>query len=191
MKGMLIFLAAALMAGLAGAWIGDSIDTQPIINRDGSTLPQGAMITSANDSLRDRQATPDHYPLQTPDGTIEVYELSRVNRIHTRSEAGWWDDAADRRAAENPVNFYDEAERRSLAEREAALARIPRIEARVDARLEERTPANPTATNRQRSLAEAPMALAEMNEPARPATPKGKNGSVRVVNVADELAKQD
>lgn len=89
MKATPMFLGACAFASIAGALSGATTNTVPI--RNGGIgmdmLPERA-IASAFDRSQARSALPDHYPVITPSGRIEVAELS-MRGLYAQQRFAW------------------------------------------------------------------------------------------------------
>ncbi|MBX7533632.1 hypothetical protein K3165_11920 [Qipengyuania sp. 1XM1-15A] len=188
-------VALITMAGaLSGAAIGDS----RILERDRyDTLPEAQMVTAGNAGLRTGERPPDHYPLKTPEGTIEVAELALHGRMRGSSDGVWWEERGGDRVelAGEYGDFYASADAERLAREEALLA-FTGGRAEYQVRLEERQQAAPAAGTSQRmTRAEAPMALAEpaaINEPQAPASPREPStGNAKTIDVTAALAARE
>ncbi len=79
-------LGALSCALVTGAAIGQNIGTDPIgVRADVSDLlPQPALYTASADRSGTRPRLPDHYPLETPEGRIEISELAFHGRLRNR-----------------------------------------------------------------------------------------------------------
>ncbi len=151
-------LGAAAVIGMAGAVSGAAIGESPILTRSHSdSLPQSTVVSTANKSLTQRGSPPDHYPLETKHGTIEVAELALHGRLRERGGKMWWEDREtdDRAEMNGEYDFYRTASPERIAHEERLLAFT---RGRADlSRIEEDT----FVPSRSRVRAEAPMALAE------------------------------
>lgn len=88
----------ACVAALAGAVSGATINTTPLARGiDGwDHVPRHELSDSAIEAEERSAALPDHYPLITPNGRIEVSELRdhglyRNRRYGARWTAGWYE----------------------------------------------------------------------------------------------------
>ncbi len=188
-------LGAVAVVAIAGAVSGATIGESPVLKRGlTETMPEAPIVRASNAAMRDGKRPPDHYPLKTPNGTIEVAELSLHGRMRDRGGDLWWEGRDDERAyMDAGYNFYDTAsperiehERRLLAfhgEESIRVQAAPAAsqQARVEARL---------------TRAEAPMALAEPAEvtPAEPEIQSATEASIgnsRTVDVSAALARRD
>lgn len=188
-------VALITMAGaLSGAAIGDS----RILERDRyDTLPEAQVVTAGNAGLRTGERPPDHYPLKTPEGTIEVAELALHGRMRGSNDGVWWEERGGDRVelAGEYGEFYASADAERLAREEALLA-FTGSRAEYQIRLEERQHAAPAAGTGQRlTRAEAPMALAEpaaIDEPQAPASPREPSaGNAKTIDVTAALAVRE
>ena len=90
------FFAAALVVGAVGAVSGQAIGDTPML-RGGvdDMLPEGSSFQSDFSDLAESEQPPDHYPLETPQGTIPVAQLALHGRMRDRDH-GWY-------ATEDPI----------------------------------------------------------------------------------------
>lgn len=184
-------LAITLVAGaVGGAAIGDIGMVQ---RGHTETLPQNAVVTTGNAALAKAERQPDQYPLVTPEGTVEVAELSLRGRMRDHGYDGWWEarEEAQYESAED-YDFYATASPERIAHEERLLAF-------TDGRPE----AGDAAQQAQpRSRAEAPLALAEpeavttANNPA-PAASTGSSpaapnaiGNSKMVDISAALSSR-
>lgn len=185
-------LSAVAVVASAGAVCGATIGDSPVLQEGhADTLPEAPIISASNDALHDTTRPPDHYPLKTPEGTIEVAELTLHARLHDRGGSMWWDDRSSQSVDRNVgYDFYDAASPERI-EREEALLAYTGARADRDARpaKEIEVPASQRVTR-----AEAPMVLAEPAEleiaesaDRTPAEPR--IGNSKTVNVAAALAR--
>lgn len=185
-------LSAVAVVAIAGAVSGATIGDSPVLKeRPRGTLPEAPMISASNDALHDTTRPPDHYPLKTPEGTIEVAELALHGRLHDRGGPVWWEDSSD-----EPVNlsadydFYETASPERIAREEALLAYTGGRANRQSRPAE----ANEVAVGQRMSRAEAPMALAEpaeVEELSDGDSAEPKIGNSKTVDVAAALARRN
>ena len=71
-----MILGASALAPIVGAIVGLSLNTEPLVPSTTSSLPAGSPIQVADAAPVTRERLPDHYALETPDGVVEVHELS-------------------------------------------------------------------------------------------------------------------
>ncbi len=146
-------LGAVAVVAIAGAVSGATIADTPMLTRSHSdTLPEAQIVSVGNQALRSAERPPNHYPLVTPDGTIEVAELALHGRMRDRGGAMWWDDGdTDRVDLNAEYDFYATAspERIEHERRLLAFTEGPQEQSA-------RHTSSQTVTR-----AEAPMALAE------------------------------
>lgn len=73
-----LFLGACLACALGGAVAGTTLGSAPVLDRPelGAVLPQSIGPHEDRDGSAKIAATPDHYPLGTPQGTVPVGQLS-------------------------------------------------------------------------------------------------------------------
>lgn len=195
---------AVAVITLAGAFSGAAIGDSRILERDRyDTLPEAQVVTAGNADLRSGERPPDHYPLETPEGTIEVAELALHGRMRGSSDGMWWEERGAERVelAADYGEFYASADAERLAHEEALLA-FTGSRAQYQVRLNERAAleqAAPTAPRAQRvTRAEAPMALAEpasVNEPtpapdAATSPREPSTGNAKTIDVTAALAAQ-
>ena len=85
MKPLPMLLGAVALALTTGAVAGNALSTEPLgANQDVShILPQRATVAYPGE-LKRVEPLPDHYPLETPDGVIEVAELAWHGRYRDR-----------------------------------------------------------------------------------------------------------
>ena len=189
---------AVVLITMAGALSGAAIGDSRILERDRyDTLPEAQVVTAGNAGLRTGERPPDHYPLKTPDGTIEVAELALHGRMRGSSDDAWWDERGGDRVemAGEFGEFYASADAERLAREEALLA-FTGSRAEYQVRLEERQQAAPPAVTGQRATrAEAPMALAEpavINQPEAQASPREPStGNAKTIDVTAALAARE
>ena len=185
-------LSAVAVVAIAGAVSGATIGDSPILKEGhGDTLPEAPIISASNNALHDTTRPPDHYPLKTPEGTIEVAELALHGRLHDRGGSMWWDDRSDQ-SVNAGYDFYETSSPERIAREEALLAYTGARADRHARPVEEiQEPVSQRVTR-----AEAPMALAERAEleiaesaDRTPAEPR--IGSSKTVNVAAALAQRN
>lgn len=192
------FAGAVAVITLAGAFSGAAIGDSRILERDRyDTLPEAQVVTAGNNELRAGERPPDHYPLKTPKGTIEVAELALHGRMRGSADGLWWEAHGDDRVelAGDYGEYYASADTARLARKEALLA-FTESRAEYQVRLEERRQAAPAISSSQRKTrAEAPMALAEpaaINEQKAPASPREPStGNAKTIDVTAALAAQE
>lgn len=87
-----VFLGACVLASIAGAIGGATINTRPIQRAGvGAQMPPAAAIAfDPSDSGLPVYALPEHYPMTTPEGRIEVAELS-TRGLFSQERFGWRD----------------------------------------------------------------------------------------------------
>lgn len=88
MKATPMILGATALALVSGAVAGQSIGTEPLgLYQDVTdTLPQ-QRVNSRSAALQIAERLPNHYPLETPEGTIEVEDLAWHGRYRDRVPA--------------------------------------------------------------------------------------------------------
>ncbi|RZV48410.1 MAG: hypothetical protein EX258_08890 [Sphingomonadaceae bacterium] len=189
---------AVALVTLAGAVSGAAIGDSRILERDHyDTLPEAQIVTAGNAELRTGERPPDHYPLKTPEGTIEVAELALHGRMRDSSDDLWWEERGRDRVglAGDYGEFYASADAERLAREEALLA-FTGSRAEYQNRIEERRQAALAESKYQRvTRAEAPMALAEpaqISEPEAPASPREPStGKAKTIDVTAALAARE
>lgn len=91
MQAMPMFVGACVLASIGGIVSGANINTQPLqragIGMDEINRPALAFDPS-DDGLSDQVALPDHYALNTPNGRVEVAELS-TRGLYAQRRFGW------------------------------------------------------------------------------------------------------
>lgn len=180
-------VGAVAVVAIAGAVSGATIGESPMLKRGHTdTLPEAQIVTAGNAALTDRDMPPDHYALETPNGTVEVAELALRGRMHRSRGDMWWDGRRD----EGPVNmtasydFRETASPERIAHEEALLAF-------TGSRAQYQENAAAPAAPRRAIRAEAPLALAEPAEiEATPANAEAQPtiGNAKTVNVSAALA---
>jgi len=93
MQATPLFIGACVLASIGGIVSGATINTQPL-QRGGIGLEEinrPALAFDPSDSgLSDQVALPDHYALNTPNGRVEVAELS-TRGLYAQRRFGWRD----------------------------------------------------------------------------------------------------
>lgn len=185
-------LGAVALVAIGGALSGAAIGDTRILERNhADTLPEARIVKAGNEALRNGERPPDHYPLETPQGTIEVAELALHGRMRDSAAGMWWEDEREEaaRLSSPRYDFYAEADADRLAREEALLA-FTGSSAEYQARRE---------TPQRMTRAEAPMALAEPAErPVQQAEPETapsprepSTGNAKTIDVTAALAKRD
>ena len=154
-------LGAVAMVAIAGALSGATIgESRMLAGGQGDNLPETQLVTASNQAMRDAKSLPDHYPLKTPEGTIEVAELALHGRLRDRGgDMRWQDRNNEPDRAGDSYDFYETASPERIAHEEALLA-FTGGKADGQDRIRDTEPAEHTRLSR----AEAPMALAEPTE---------------------------
>lgn len=90
MKASPLFLGACAFASVAGAIGGATTNTTPIQNAGigMDMLPERMIAFDSSDGENPAIAPPDHYPLVTPQGRVEVAELS-IRGLYAQQRFGW------------------------------------------------------------------------------------------------------
>ncbi|MBX7539585.1 hypothetical protein [Qipengyuania sphaerica] len=183
-------LGAVAVVTIAGAVSGATIGESPMLQRGQTdTLPQAQIVSASNAAMDSSRRPPDHYPLKTPEGTIEVAELALHGRLRNRGGDMWWEGRSDDRVDLSAgYDFYETASPERIAREERLLAfhgeqpqeQVRHVERQVMTR------------------AEAPMALAEPVELAvAEAAPVAREpeptsiGNSKTIDVAATLARRD
>lgn len=116
MKATPLFLGACVFASIAGAVGGATTNTTPIQNAGigMNMLPERAFAFDPSDDGRPEMALPDHYPMVTPSGRIEVAELS-TRGLYSQQRFGWrsagYEPLPEQAFAEEPGRvIWDEPE---------------------------------------------------------------------------------
>ena len=154
-------LGAVAIAAIVGALSGAAIADTPILTRAQTVTPGDAPLsTVGNAAMRNVRPLPNHYPLETPKGTIEVAELALHGRLRDRGGDMWWEREEQRSTdLDAKYDFYATASPERIAHERRLLAFTEGPQ-----RAEAPQPPPPPSITR----AEAPMALAE---PAAVASP--------------------
>ena len=91
MQATPLFLGACALASIAGVVGGTTINTRPI-QRGGigmEEINRPALAFDPSDGgLSEQVALPDHYAMNTPDGRVEIAELS-TRGIYSQRRFGW------------------------------------------------------------------------------------------------------
>ncbi|MBX7459097.1 hypothetical protein K3152_12630 [Qipengyuania sp. 1NDH17] len=188
-------LGAVAVVAIAGAVSGATIGDSPVLKRGlTETMPEAPIVRASNSAMRDGKRPPDHYPLKTPDGTIEVAELSLHGRMRDRGGDLWWEGRDDERAyMDAGYDFYETAspERIEHERRLLAFHGSENVQTQQQA-------APPTGQPERTAMtrAEAPMALAEpaevvAQEPAPQPADEASIGNSRTIDVSAALARRD
>ncbi|QZD91911.1 hypothetical protein K3162_10150 [Qipengyuania xiapuensis] len=195
-------LGAVALVTIGGALSGAAIGDMRMIERSHTdTLPEAQMVRAGNSALQSGERPPDHYALETPEGTIEVGELALHGRMRNSTDGMWWEGRRERpvELSARYDDFYSEADAARLAREEALLA-FTGSRAEYQVRREEEA-ARAVATEalaQARSQpamtrAEAPMTLAEPAEIATPAPSarEPRRGNAKTIDVSAALAGQN
>lgn len=199
-------LGGVILAALGGALSGAAVGETDMLQRThADTLPESRIVTAGNDALQNGSRPPDHYPLETPEGTIKVAELALHGRLRDSGRDLWWEDSrrAQVELAADGYDFYATASEERLAREEALLAFTGSRAAYQDRR-EARAamPREREQAPQRLTRAEAPMALAEPAEVAAPAqqerapqparaSREPSTGNAKTIDVAAALAARD
>ena len=187
-------IGALAVVAIAGAVSGATVGDSPILKRGyHETVPEVPIVRSANSYQRATRRPPDHYPLKTPKGTIEVAELALHGRLRDRGGDMWWDGRGnDARPLDARYDFYETASPERI-EHERRLLAFHAEGSEPAASTQDQEPAKPARISR----AEAPLALAEPAEldtatPTHRKTPaQGSRGGARIVDVGAILDSRD
>ena len=190
-------LCAVVAVAIAGAASGAMIGDNPVLKRShADTLPEAQFVTATDAALRSGQRPPDHYPLETPDGTIEVAELALHGRMRSRGGSMWWDGPADHRADTADLNAEYDFYATASPERIAHERRLLAFTEGPDRSYAQPEPGPEPEPQRPPTRAEAPMALAEpaavtsseQRSAAVTVTRTATIGNSKSISVADALA---
>ena len=178
-------VGAVAVVAIAGAVSGATIGESPVLTRGHSdTLPQAQMVTAANEAMRNGKRPPDHYPLETPQGTIEVAELALHGRLRDRGGDMWWEGRGEERAEMSAgYDFYETASPERIAHEERLLA--------FTGSTSRNMPSNSEQPRAQMTRAEAPLALAEPAEVDQSVAEPASIGNSKTVDVTAMLARRD
>lgn len=189
-------LGAVAVVAIAGAVSGATIGESPVLKRGHTdTMPQAQIVTAGNAALNSSKRPPDHYPLETPQGTIEVGELALHGRLRDRGGDMWWERRGEDRAELSAgYDFYGTASPERIAHEERLLA-FTGDRAEYQDRNQRHAPPPSQA---RRTRAEAPMALAEPVEvavvddaPVEEVQAEPSIGNSKTVDVTAALARRD
>lgn len=88
MKAKPLIAGALVLAPITGGLAGQMISTDPITDATdiSATLPQHSPVAVADATPRTTPRLPDHYAMETPEGTVEVHELAMRGRYRDRYE---------------------------------------------------------------------------------------------------------
>ena len=177
-------LAALAVVAIAGAVSGEAIGDSPVLKADvQETLPDAQPMSATQLPSPSSKRPPDQYPLETPDGVIEVGELAMHGRLRDTPHAHWWRNANRDLGAQYEAQ-YDEADLARLAHEEALIAYTAQPPAPAPAMEQVQAPQRVTR-------AEAPMALAEPAAPEPPApAARASIGNAKSIDVAAALEGQ-
>lgn len=188
-------LGAVAVVAIAGAVSGATIGDSPVLKRGlTESMPEAPIVSASNAAMRDSKRPPDHYPLKTQDGTIEVAELSLHGRMRDRGGDMWWEGRGDDRAYMSAgYNFYETASPERIEHERRLLAFHSNETAQPH---QQAAPTSGQAQGAHMTRAEAPMALAEPAEVVAPgpATQRAADASIgnsRTVDVTAALARRD
>lgn len=211
MKATPVILGACVVGAMGGAVAGLSLDTTPIqpqIPDPLAAIPDHPIALAKSQRLQQANL-PEHYPLETPEGTIEVRDLAYWGRLRNRVHPDYYVDP--RFDAQEPQFVHAvheeypeerlapdrylvaESEPIPAAERHERVVyieapRIPHYEAleRAAAREEQRRKARQAATTL------APRAAASQNaEPKLARASETQDGGPKVINVSAALAARN
>ena len=187
-------LGAVAVVAIAGAVSGATIGDSPVLDRGQTdTMPTAPIVSASNTAMRNAERLPDHYPLKTPNGTVEVAELSLHGRMRDRGGDMWWEGRdADRVNMDAGYDFYETASPERIEHERRLLA----FHGEKAQRAEPVRQAPQQAQPQRMTRAEAPMALAEPAEitSAQPAPQRAAEQSIgnsRTVDVTAALALRD
>lgn len=181
-------LGAVALVPLAGALIGNSVNTDPlgVASDVTSTIPDRPLDVAYQRPLESSPRLPDHYAMETPEGVIEVAELAFYGRYR------------DRRATyiSPPPEPYDyEADLARLEARWNERGAGSRLDSRAQAALDARQPRMRHDETGRHTANEKPAPvepdLAVAAPPVRLASADEIGSSARVIDVEAELARRD
>ena len=188
-------LGAVAVVAIAGAVSGATIGDTPVLSQGlTETIPDAPIVSASNAKMRNTERLPDHYPLKTPNGTIEVAELSLHGRMRDRGGDMLWVGRDKERAHMNTeYDFYETASAKRIEHEHRLLAFLGKTAAHAKV---DREASQQATTKARMSRAEAPMALAEPAEiaPPEPAVQRADTESIgnsRTVDVTAALASRD
>ena len=172
-------IGAFLLVAVAGAVSGAAIGDAPILKRETQdSLPDAQPVSALDQAAHSTKRPPDQYALETPEGTVEVAELSLRGRLRNTAHAHWWRESGE---ASGPAADY------AIEYGEEDLVRLAREEALIAFTSQPEPQPRPSSTR-----AEAPMTLAE--RPAPPPAPRPAEqdtiGNAKTIDVAAALAAQ-
>ncbi|MBB3034963.1 hypothetical protein [Alteriqipengyuania lutimaris] len=111
MRVLPYFVGAAAVVAIGGAVAGGAIDTTPRKIHDSTTVPGNSI--SFGERERTRQISANHYPLRTPDETVEVAELrERGLYSQDRYARSYYVDDAGTEVEDFDFAAYETEERR-------------------------------------------------------------------------------
>lgn len=86
MKAKPLIAGALVLAPITGGLAGQMISTDPIAPATdiSAILPERSTVAVANATPRTTPRLPDHYAMETPEGTVEVHELALHGRYRDR-----------------------------------------------------------------------------------------------------------
>ena len=188
-------MGAVAVVAIAGAVSGATIGDSPVLKKGHTdTLPTAPIVRASDGAMNGGVRPPDHYPLKTPQGTVEVAELALHGRLRDRGGDMWWEGRDDERAHMSAsYDFYDTASPERIEHERRLLAFQGADPAPSQARAEP-APQHPRRASMTR--AEAPMALAEpaqvaAAEPAVQPAAEASIGNARTIDVTAALARRD
>lgn len=189
-------LGALAVAPIVGAFAGQQISAEPLSTATDVTaaLPDRPHIASGDVTPRTQPRLPDHYAMETPEGVVEVHELSMRGRFRDRY------DALDRYQArtEEDLTYLEARWEQPDLDQRAQRAAAPdpyRKQADTTGYVDREIPHYAASEQAQTGEAAAPLARNDLAavQPVRTdhieiAAPQPRSGQPKVVDVRRELA---
>lgn len=183
-------LGAAILAPVTGAIAGSQMSTEPIgVYADvTASLPDQPIAYNRAGPTLQQERLPDHYPLETPEGRIEVAELAWHGRYRDRV-----------RLVEQAGDYYAPA---GYARIDAAWDEAPAYgsSSRAAAALDAQQPSPPRLRMVNFERTSPPDVIEVVPDTAEPAPPPAQiavmqrlpqNPGARIVDVSAELAQRN
>ena len=194
MKFTPLIMGAVALTAIAGAASGAAIGDIPMLKTSAtqSTVPQASFASQSAASREAARQLPNHYPLETPQGTVEVAELALHGRMRDRGGDLWWDrNESEGRHLDADYDFYATASEERVAREEALVAYTGEAPPRNAPRTAQPVAPPPPQAERV-TRAEAPLALSEPAEmrPAASAASERMIGNAKVIDVKAALASR-
>ncbi len=182
-------IAVALAVPVAGAYAGSKMSADPVGPRHdlAQNLPNRQAIAVADASTRTQPRLPDHYAMETPEGTVEVHELAIRGRYSDRvSQYDHYQQPVDEDIAAMEAD-WDEQRLDERAQHALEPAPESRQQSARDALAEQQAPQIAHYAGMEAART-GEIARANVQQAATPAA-QPSVGNVRVVNVEQELAR--